>query len=149
MLPDSRSDLQIAVHPSVNFPTEIGDEEAIPIHVNEPNHLQNSQHRSQCARGQSSAVATSILFCPDFLDEGIESDRLSMCSQDAEDERGCSRAREELYERILESLQVSCEPDRHLGPGGTGPCGPIDVAANELAANQEREGGNDERPDDN
>ena len=113
MLPDSRSDLQLAGHPSVNFPTEFGEEEAISIHVNEPNHLQNREHRSQRAPWQILVVATPLLLHPNFLDERIEANRLSTRSQDSEDARGCFRTSEELYQRIFQPLQVSlAEPSR-------------------------------------
>jgi hypothetical protein len=76
MLPDSRSELQSASHPPVHFPTEFGEVEAISIHVNEPNHLQNAEHRSRCARWQILPIAAPLLFGPNFLDQRIEGDRL-------------------------------------------------------------------------
>lgn len=149
MLPDSRSDLQLPIHPPVNFPAEIGKEEAIPIHVNEPNHLQNSEYRSQCARWQILAVPTPLLVRPDFLDERLEGDRLSMRSQDSEDARGCFRASEELDQRIFQPLEVSREPRRRFGRPEIGRCRLIHAATNELAADKEqRQGNKNKRCDD-
>ena len=117
-----RSGMQLANHPPINFPTEVGDREPVPIHANEPNHLQNSEHRSQCARWQILAVAAPRLFGPDFLDERIEADRLSMRSQNSEDARGCFRAGKELHQCIFQPLEVSREPRRRFGRPETGRC---------------------------
>ena len=130
MLPDSRSDLQVAGHPSVNFPTEIGEGEAISTHVNEPDHLQNREHRSQRALWHILIVAPPLLFRPDFLDERIEANRLSTRGQDSENAGGCFRTSEELYQRILQALQVSL--------GAPGRCCQMHAAPNQLAADNEQ-----------
>ena len=52
----------MANHPPINFPAEVGDREAVPIHANEPNHLQSSEHRSQGARWQILAVAAPLFY---------------------------------------------------------------------------------------
>jgi hypothetical protein len=130
MLPDSRSDLQVAGHPSVNFPTEFGEGEAISIHVNEPDHLQNREHRSQRALWQILIVAPPLLFRPDFLDERIEANWLSARSQDSEDAGGCFRTSEELYQRIFQALQVSL--------GAPSRCCQMQAAPNQLTADNEQ-----------
>ena len=130
MLPDRRSDLQVASHPLVNFSTEFGEGEAISIHVNEPDHLQNHEHRSQRALWQLLIVAPPLLFHPDLLDHRIEADRLSAHSQDSEDAGGCFRTSEELYQRILQALEVSL--------GASSRCCQMHPAPNQLAADNEQ-----------
>ena len=134
------SGIQLATHPPINFPAEVGDREAVPIHANEPNHLQSSEHRSQCARWQILAVAAPLLFSPDFLDERIEADRLSMRSQSSEAARGCFRAGEELHQCIFQSLEVSRESRRRFGRSETGRCR-IHLATDELAPDEEQRQG--------
>ena len=145
-----RSWMQLANHPPIDFPAEVGYREAVPIHANEPNHLQNAEHRSHCAHRQILAVVSPLLFGAEFVDKHIEGDGLSMRSQDSKDARGCFRTSEEIYQRIFQPLQVSREPRRHLGRAGTGRRPLIHVATDELAANKEqRQRGENERRDDN
>jgi len=135
MLPDSRSNLQVAGHPSVNFPTEFGQGEAISIHINEPDHLQNREHGSQRALWQLLIVAPPLLFRPDFLDERFEANRLSTRSQDSEGAGGCFRTSEEFYQRIFQTLQVSlAAPSR---------CWQMHAAPNQLAADNEQHQGSE------
>jgi hypothetical protein len=142
MLPDSRPDLQLTGHPSVNFPAEFGEGEAISIHVKEPNQLQNREHPSQRAPWQILVFATSLLLRPDFLDERIEASRLSARSQDSEDAGGCFRASEELHESIFQSLQLSlAELSR---------CCQMHAAPNQLPAdNEQHQRSEHERCDEN